>query len=69
MKNIVKPNDHVHTPLMPNTMTEAQIKTAARKIARQASRLRAKGDHDAANKMVAGAAANVAAMRARGEVA
>jgi type III secretion system FlhB-like substrate exporter len=50
------------------TMTEAQIKTAARKIARKANRLRAKGDHAAADKLVNEARDNVEAMRRAGLV-
>jgi hypothetical protein len=49
-------------------MNEAQIKTAARRIAKQANRLRAKGLHAEADAMVDQAMRNVEAMRARGEV-
>ena len=50
------------------TMTEAQIKKAARKIARKANALRARGDHAGADRMVAEATANVIAMRRAGLV-
>lgn len=49
-------------------MNETQIKNAARKIARKANALRAKGDHAAADKMVDEAMRNVIEMRKRGEV-
>lgn len=49
-------------------MTEAQIRKAARRIARKAQQLRAKGQHEAADAMVNQAMQNVEAMRARGEV-
>lgn len=51
------------------TMTEAQIKTAARNIARKATKLRKAGRHDEADAMVRQAAANVDALRAAGKVA
>lgn len=53
---------------MNKTMTEAQIKTAARNIARKAQKLRNKGDHAAADRMVEEAMRNVEEMRKRGEV-
>ena len=49
-------------------MNETQLKVAARKIARQATRLRKQGRHDEADAMVKQAAANVDAMRAAGRV-
>jgi uncharacterized protein YgbK (DUF1537 family) len=55
--------------LMSKTMTETQIKNAARKIARKAVRLQAQGKHEEAREMVDQAMRNVEAMRSRGEVA
>jgi hypothetical protein len=49
-------------------MNEVQIKTAARRIAKQAVRLQAQGKHEEARAMVDQAMRNVEAMRARGEV-
>jgi hypothetical protein len=49
-------------------MNESQIKVAARRIAKQANRLRANGLHAEADAMVNQARDNVEAMRARGEV-
>jgi uncharacterized protein YgbK (DUF1537 family) len=53
---------------MSKTMTETQIKNAARRIARKAVRLQAQGKHEEARAMVEQAMRNVEAMRNRGEV-
>ena len=53
---------------MSKTMTETQIRNAARKIARRAQALRNRGDHAAADRMVDEAMRNVMEMRAAGMV-
>jgi hypothetical protein len=53
---------------MSKTMTETQIKNAARRIARKAVRLQAQGKYEEAREMVDQAMRNVEGMRARGEV-